>query len=101
MGIAKILFMTALFFSGVCWLGNVEAADTESAIKEIIEKLTGSHLLRDAKLCEDDVFKREKVFSTCIPGGIALPHARTAVVSRLLSTIAISRKGVEPATVRV
>ena len=23
MGIAKILFMTALFFSGVCWLGNV------------------------------------------------------------------------------
>ena len=32
--------------------------------------------------------------STCIPGGIALPHARTAGVSRLISAIAVSKNGI-------
>ncbi len=74
---------------------ELEATDFASALQEIIGKLAESHLLKDAKLCEEDVFKRESIFSTCIPGGIALPHARSTGVSRLISAVAVSKKGVE------
>ena len=73
---------------------DLKATDQTSAIKEIIAKLADSHLLRDALLCEEDVFKRERAFPTHIPGGIALPHARTTGVSRLVSAIAISKAGI-------
>ena len=72
---------------------DLEAKDNISAIKEIIRKLSNAGFLNDPALCEEDVLKREAVFSTCIPGGIALPHTRTAGVERLISAIAISRTG--------
>ena len=73
---------------------DLEAQDHIAAIREILDRLSESHLVRDIKLCSDDVLKREKITSTCIPGGIALPHARTAGAGRLVSAIAISRKGI-------
>ena len=73
---------------------NLHSESYFDAINEIIAKLANSHLLKDADLCARDVFKREEVFSTCIPGGIALPHARTAGVSRLISAIAVSKNGI-------
>ena len=74
---------------------DLEATDFDSALREIIGKLSESHLLKDAKLCEEDVFKRESIFSTCLPGGIALPHARSLGVSRLISAVAVSKNGVD------
>jgi mannitol/fructose-specific phosphotransferase system IIA component (Ntr-type) len=73
---------------------DLEAEDSFSAIKEIVNKLAESHLLRDKDTCRDDLLKREQISSTCIPGGIALPHARSTGVSRMVSAIAISKKGV-------
>ena len=73
---------------------DLKAEDFSDAVKEIIRKLAQSHLLRDEMLCLADVLKRESVFSTCMPGGIAMPHARTNGVSRLISAIAVSRKGI-------
>ena len=73
---------------------DLEAEDYSSAILEIVRKLAHSNLLEDADLCGADVLKRESSFTTCLPGGIALPHARTAGVSHLVSAIALSRNGV-------
>ncbi|MBO5689093.1 MAG: cation:proton antiporter [Lentisphaeria bacterium] len=73
---------------------DLEAEDFSDAVKEIIRKLAQSHLLRDEMRCLADVLKRESVFSTCMPGGIAMPHTRTNGVSRLISAIAVSRKGI-------
>jgi len=73
---------------------EIESKDYIPALKEIINRLAESHLLKDADLCCEDVLKRESAISTCIPGGIALPHGRTAGVSRLISAVAVSRDGV-------
>ena len=49
-----------------------------AAIREILETLSRSHLLRESSLCEEAIFKRESIPQTTIHGGVALPHARTA-----------------------
>lgn len=73
---------------------ELNAADHEAVIREMIDKLAASHLLRNPELCTDEVLKREKVCSTCVGGGLAMPHARTSGVSRLVSAVAVSHKGI-------
>ena len=65
----------------------------EEAIMELISKLKDSKAVKDLELCKKDVMAREAVVSTCIPGGIALPHAKTDGADRLISAIGISREG--------
>ena len=72
---------------------DLQSEDHEGAILELIAKLGECNVLKDISLCKEDVLKRESVVSTCMPGGIALPHAKTEGADRLVAAIGISRKG--------
>ena len=72
---------------------NLKAENTEDAIKELVERLMQNGALKDAELCEKDVLERESIMSTTMPGGVALPHARTEGTQKLVAAIGISRKG--------
>ena len=84
---------TARFIPQEAVIMDLKAATHTEAIHEIIEHLDKAGLLLNKQQCENDVLKREAVFSTCVADGIALPHARIAGVKRLISAIAISRSG--------
>ena len=72
---------------------NLKAENSADAIKELVARLMQNGVLKDADLCEKDVLERESIMSTAMPGGVALPHARTDGTQKLVAAIGISRKG--------
>lgn len=63
----------------------LEAGDKEGIIRELAGVLTRSVGAADrSEELAEAVLEREAVLSTGIGGGVALPHARTTVVSELL-----------------
>ncbi len=73
------------------------ATDQSSVVEALLALLEGAGRLRDADTCRADLIAREAVGSTVIPGGVAIPHARTAgvevptvVVLRLAEPVAWS-----------
>ena len=72
---------------------DLQSPDHEGAILELIAKLGETSTLKDISLCKEDVLKRERIVSTCVPGGIALPHAKTEGAEKLIAAVGISKKG--------
>lgn len=73
------------------------ATDQPSVVDALLRLLDGAGRLRDAEACRADLLAREAIGSTVIPGGVALPHARTTgvdtptvVVLRLVEPVAWS-----------
>ena len=67
----------------------------QEVFKEMVDILDQEHKLTDATMCLEDVLFREEIVSTCMPGGIALPHGRTDGAKELVSVIGISKEGVK------
>jgi mannitol/fructose-specific phosphotransferase system IIA component (Ntr-type) len=72
-----------------------ESTNAEDILREMV------HVLSDElgpEVCEDvlnAVFAREKIKSTGIGYGVAVPHARTALVKQLYCVVATSENGIE------
>ena len=66
----------------------------KDVIEEMVRVLDQERKLTDTQICIDDVLAREEVITTCMPGGIALPHGRTDGAKELVSVIGISKDGV-------
>lgn len=60
---------------------EVSAADQRAVVATLLEVLEGAGRLLDADAVRDDLMAREAAGSTAIPGGVAIPHARTPGVS--------------------
>jgi len=65
------------------------------AIKELIDMLDTAGYLTDADAFLKSVLEREKVGSTGIGKGIAIPHSRTATVREVVVAIGRSSAGIE------
>lgn len=76
---------------------ELTARDKEGAIREMVQTLV------DVRKIEADEFesivkailKREELGSTGIGRGVAVPHTKHPSVDRLVGTVAISREGVD------
>ena len=64
------------------------------AIKELIDMLDTAGYLTDADAFLKSVLEREKVGSTGIGKGIAIPHSRTATVREVVVAIGRSSAGI-------
>ena len=64
-------------------------------IQELTDLLDKNKRLTDRDKCLRDALEREATVSTCLPGGIALPHVRTDGVHELVAAIGIRREGYE------
>ncbi len=69
------------------------ASDQSSVVDALLALLEDAGRLRDGGACRSDLLAREAIGSTVIPGGVAIPHARTAGVD--VPTVAVLRL-VEP-----
>lgn len=68
---------------------DMKAASKEEALDELAELLMQSGALADKNSFLDDVYERERVSSTGIGNGIAIPHGKSQYVKE--TTVAIGR----------
>lgn len=68
---------------------NLKASTKQEALEELAELLMRSGALTDKEAFLDDVYERERVSSTGIGNGIAIPHGKSEFVKQ--TTVAIGR----------
>lgn len=73
---------------------ELEASNKEDAFKEMINKISNS-AVKDKSGLLQDVLNREKQTTTGIGNGIAIPHAKSASVTKTSIVFARSSKGIE------
>lgn len=64
---------------------GVPPAGKENLLENIVEDLDARGYIRDRKRVVEDVIEREKVMSTGIGNGVAIPHAYTDGVEKLVA----------------
>lgn len=72
---------------------NLEAETKEGVIRELIDVLDAQGLLKNKELCVQDVLEREKIVSTCLQNGVAIPHGRSDGTENLVAAIGIRKNG--------
>lgn len=78
-------------------IADLQALDKEGAIREIIQKLVDVGQVPKSQYegIVKAVMKREELGSTGIGRGLAVPHTKHASVDRLIGTVAVSKDGVD------
>ena len=66
---------------------DIEADDKESAIAKIVDMMDKNKVLSDASVFLNEVYQRERLGSTGIGYGVALPHARTQNVTNIIISV--------------
>lgn len=87
MGISDYLHPNEIFF--------LEAESRDEALKSMIALLHESGSVTDAEAFYDAVVEREKVVSTGIGMGIAIPHAKLAGYDNFFIAVGVLQKGVD------
>ena len=73
---------------------HLEAKSSFDAIRQTISPLRYDKRVLDFEKFEAEVLHRETIESTCLGGGVALPHARIDVLSDIVLAVGISSEGV-------
>ena len=78
-------------------LPNIKSSAKEEVIREMVASLKASGAIKaaDEEAVVAAILKREELGSTGIGNGVAVPHTKHASVEKLSATVAISRNGVD------
>jgi PTS system fructose-specific IIC component len=74
---------------------ELRSTDKYGALKELVDLVKDSPILRHPGEFLEDVLKREAASSTEIGEGVAIPHARTKGVQNFVVCLGISPKGID------
>ena len=74
---------------------NLLSEKKEDAIRELVQLMENAEGMVDFERFLEDVFERERLGTTGIGDGIAIPHARTDAVDQLVIALGRSARGVE------
>lgn len=85
------------FLSKKAVVTDLKSSKKEDVIKELVDALinAGDIDKRHRNKLIDALMAREALGSTAIGQGIAIPHAKSDCVSKLLAAFALSKKGVD------
>ena len=85
------------FLSKKAIITDIKSAKKEDVLKELVEALIASGDIE--KRCRNKLFEsllaREALGSTAIGQGIAIPHAKSDCVEKLVAAFGLSKKGVD------
>jgi len=85
------------FLSKKAILTDIKSSKKEDVIKELVDTLIATDDIE--KRCRNKLFEalmtRESLGSTAIGQGIAIPHAKSDCVSKLVAAFGVSKKGVD------
>ncbi len=73
----------------------LEETDKESALNRLVHCIASSPNIEDKEALRKAVFNREKIISTGIGLGIAIPHVKIKEVKKLTICIGIGKKGID------
>ncbi len=74
---------------------NLEPKSKKEIIRTLIEVLHKNKRVEDIEDAFNSVIEREKLGSTGVGSGVAIPHGRTKAVKQLVGALGISPEGVE------
>jgi len=78
-----------------CFKVPVENKEKEAVITELIDLLDTNGLFSDRDVALDAVLKRERIRSTGIGAGIAIPHCKCNAVNELIMAFGIAHEPIE------
>lgn len=73
---------------------GLKSREKEPVLSELLKKLQDNGLLKNLDKVMEIILEREKLGSTGIGQGIAVPHAKTDEVDKLVCAMGISKTGV-------
>ena len=74
---------------------NLESEDKEEVFEELVEKLIAFKPNLNRQNILNAIMEREKLMSTGIKEGIAVPHGKTNEVDEVIGVLGISKKGID------
>ena len=74
---------------------GLEGNSKEEIIEELVDCLDASNAISDRDKVLQAVVEREKIMSTGIGDGIAIPHGKSDAVQRLVAALGTHRRGVD------
>lgn len=83
------------FLSGDSIIVDLKAQNKKDAIIELIEHLKTTKKVKKTDEIVEVVLEREKLGSTGIGQGVAIPHGKTDVLNEQVGVLGISKKGLE------
>ena len=83
------------FIHPECISLNLSGVTKEEIITELVDLLSAKHTFLDRDIILKDVLEREKMTSTGMQHGIAMPHAKTDGVDNLMVAVGIKKEGVD------
>jgi len=79
----------------VQFITDLQAADKQSALREMVGVMSRSPHITDPKDLLDKILEREKVISTGVGIGVALPHVKIPSVRDFVVAIGRSQRGID------
>ena len=77
-----------------CVIADIKARTKEGALTELVEALKGADLVKDVEKVVRVILDREKLGSTGIGDGIAIPHGKLGDIRTMLCAFGRSEEGV-------
>jgi len=74
---------------------NLPATSREDVIHVMVQLLEGHPAVADLEQVREDVIERERMMSTGVGKGLALPHAKTSGVSETIGCFAITARPID------
>jgi PTS system nitrogen regulatory IIA component len=74
---------------------DLKSIDKKSAIIELVDVLKDTGKIDETKEIINIIFDREKLSSTGIGQGVAIPHCKTNIINKQFGALGISHKGIE------
>jgi PTS system fructose-specific IIC component len=74
---------------------NLEVADKDDAIRKIIDIAARSNKILDIKKVTETIFEREKLVSTGVGKGFAIPHGKTDAITDIVAAFVITKNPID------
>lgn len=74
---------------------SLHTADKQGVIEKLVDLAVASGKITDRDSVLQAILEREKLMSTGLERGVAVPHAKTSAVSGLVLSLAVSREGID------
>jgi nitrogen PTS system EIIA component len=76
-------------------VADIQGVTKEGILRELVEPLRRAKLIRDADSVVEIIMDREKLGSTGIGDGVAIPHGKMPDIDTVLCVVGRSRDGVD------
>mgnify|MGYP001189077712 FL=1 len=74
---------------------NLDVTDKDDAIRKVIELAAKSNKILDKEKVSKTIFEREKLVSTGVGKGFAIPHGKTDSISDVVAAFAITKEPID------